>query len=537
MSTQSDVIVVGSGASAVHSVYSIVKAGYRVTMLDVGFEDSGYEALIPSASFVDIRGTDSMQHRYFLGDQFEGIPLGKVGTGPQITPPRQYVIRRMEALTPFESSGFNHFESLALGGLGGAWGAVCHPYLDHELSKCSIPTKDFQLHYETVAKRIGISGSSNDLESFYGKLDGLQPPLEIDSNAELIFSRYRQRSKKFNHAGIYMGRPLMAVITQPLKGRLPHLYHDMDFWSNKGRSVYRPDITVRELQRYGNFTYNRSFFVERFSEEKSNKVKLYAKSIKNEKYEVFETRRLILAAGALGTTRIVLRSLDKYDVPVPFTCNRHTYIPCINFRAFGKHQKERRHSLAQLVMIYDPTGDSKSLVLSQLYSYGSLLLFRLLKDSSFPCRESLRILRSLASSLVILVIQHEDEICSGKYCVLCRRSDRDGDYLEIIYKPPAETLLQQKANEKAIAHQIRKLGCWPIKMVHPGHGSSIHYASQFPMTPTSKPLTTKLSGLLRSTKMVYIADSSSFAYLPAKGLTFTLMANANRIGENILKEL
>ena len=112
---------------------------------------------------------------------------------------------------------------------------------------------------------------------------------------------------------------------------------------------------------------------------------------------------------------------------------------------------------------------------------------------------------------------------------MCRRSDRDGDYLEIIYKPSAETLLQQKANEKAIAHQIRKLGCWPIKMVHPGHGSSIHYASQFPMTPTSKPLTTKLSGLLRSTKMVYIADSSAFAYLPAKGLTFTLMANANRI--------
>ena len=94
MSTQSDVIVVGSGASAVHSVYSIVNAGYRVTMLDVGFEDTGYEALIPSASFADIRRTDSMQHRYFLGDKFEGIPLGKVGTGPQITPPRQYVIRR-----------------------------------------------------------------------------------------------------------------------------------------------------------------------------------------------------------------------------------------------------------------------------------------------------------------------------------------------------------------------------------------------------------------------------------------------------------
>jgi len=57
------------------------------------------------------------------------------------------------------------------------------------------------------------------------------------------------------------------------------------------------------------------------------------------------------------------------------------------------------------------------------------------------------------------------------------------------------------------------------------------------MTHEGRPLTTKLSGLLRATKMVYIADGSTFAYLPAKGLTLTLMANANRIGENILKEL
>ena len=48
MVVRSDVIVIGSGASAVHSVYSIVKEGYRVVMIDVGNEDTTYEQVIPN---------------------------------------------------------------------------------------------------------------------------------------------------------------------------------------------------------------------------------------------------------------------------------------------------------------------------------------------------------------------------------------------------------------------------------------------------------------------------------------------------------
>ena len=72
----SDVIVVGSGASGVHAAYPLVAAGRTVTMLDVGREDDVYDRLIPEATFAEIRRTDRQQHRYFLGDRFEGVPLG-----------------------------------------------------------------------------------------------------------------------------------------------------------------------------------------------------------------------------------------------------------------------------------------------------------------------------------------------------------------------------------------------------------------------------------------------------------------------------
>ena len=57
------------------------------------------------------------------------------------------------------------------------------------------------------------------------------------------------------------------------------------------------------------------------------------------------------------------------------------------------------------------------------------------------------------------------------------------------------------------------------------------------MTSDDRPLTTEPSGRLRGTHGVFVADGAALAYLPAKGLTLTLMANANRIGHRVLEDL
>ena len=75
------VIVVGSGASGVNAAAALVEAGVRVTLIDFGNEDRTYAPLIPEGTFEEIRRTDPNQHRYFLGDEFEGITLGAVRVG------------------------------------------------------------------------------------------------------------------------------------------------------------------------------------------------------------------------------------------------------------------------------------------------------------------------------------------------------------------------------------------------------------------------------------------------------------------------
>jgi choline dehydrogenase-like flavoprotein len=529
----SDVIVVGSGASGVHAAYPLVTAGRSVTMLDVGYEDDVYEHLIPDAPFAEIRRTDPSQHRYFLGDRFEGVPLGPIGTKPELTPSRQYALARTEESLPTLSPDFAALHSLALGGLGAVWGAVCFPFSDTELIQCSLPVEEIKAHYDIIAKRIGVSGDNeDDLKPLRSDLPSMQPPSELDGNAEKILRRYEQCRVEFHKAGVYVGRAVMALLTQPLDDRRASPYHDMDYWTNKGESVYRPVSTLRELQKHSAFSYRRPYLVEHFVEAEDGLVHVHAASPDTGRREVFQARKLILAAGAMSTTRIVLRSLKQYNVRVPFTSNPTTYITSLNYAGLGEAPKDRCHSLAQVTMIYDLTGDRKHLVQGQLYSYRSMMLFRLLRGLPLPCRESLRMMRTLAPHFVVMVLQHEDTPSQESYCVL-----RETGVLEVRYQLSPSTIQRQRRAEKVIMKHLRRLRCWPVKVVHTRQGTGAHYASQLPISREDKPLTTEPTGRLRGTNSVYITDGAVLPYLPAKGLTFTLMANADRVGNHILKGL
>ncbi len=66
-------------------------------------------------------------------------------------------------------------------------------------------------------------------------------------------------------------------------------------------------------------------------------------------------------------------------------------------------------------------------------------------------------------------------------------------------------------------------------------GSSVHYAGTIPYNDKNSEFFLNSDGKLNCSKNVYVIDGSGFRYLPAAGLTFTLMANAERIGRHILK--
>src|SRR5262249_48840910 len=140
-----------------------------------------------------------------------------------------------------------------------------------------------------------------------GDLDYWMPPLEINNNCEQIYERYCVKRTELNTSGFFMGKPALAVLTEDRPGRKKYQYDEMDFYSDKNKSAYRPWITADELKKKNNFLYIDKILVTDFTDE-NEMIKANGINTANGERVAFQCKKLILSPGVLGTARIVLRS-------------------------------------------------------------------------------------------------------------------------------------------------------------------------------------------------------------------------------------
>ncbi len=172
-----------------------------------------------------------------------------------------------------------------------------------------------------------------------------------------------------------------------------------------------------------------------------------------------------------------------------------------------------------------------------LFSYLSLLLFKLIKEAPFNFADARILMQFRQSSMVIAGIHHPERSSPDKYIRLVKDDQSPtGDKLLAHYKLSDAEQEFVTGRENKFKWALRQLGLQPIKAVYPGHGASIHYAGTLPFSETEKPFTLSPNGNLWGTKNVFIADGSGFKYLPAKGLTLTLMANAHQVALHAMKQ-
>lgn len=531
-----DFIVVGSGPSGAMAAQTLAEAGADTAMLDVGFSDQYYREKIPDKDFLSVRRSDEEQHIYFLGKNFDGIPLGRMKTGTHITPPRAFVTAGVKTWLPFESDTFNPIESLAYGGLGSAWGLNCFVFSSQEIKEAGLNESVLQSAYRTVAKRIGISATQDDASPYCaGDITNTQPPARLENNLAGIYSAYQKNKVTLNTKGFYAGRTALALLTKNLDDRKGTKYRDMDFWINSGNSAYRPSITIDALKRKNNFTYYDKCLVTKFSEKENEIVITAIRTDTGERAE-FACRTLILAAGTLGTARIIMRSFDYSNDTLPILSNQFCYFPSIHARMLGKSMDDRKISYSGLALFYDKNHDQSDVATILFYTYRSLLMFRLAKELPFNFADGFRLLSWMHPALVIPGVHHPERYSPEKYIRIIKdEKSPTGDRLTAHYRLSNRELADNFEREKKIKRALRQLGCYPLRKTDLGNGSSIHYGGTLPFNNDEKPFTINSSGRLNKTKRVFIADGSGFRFLPSKGPTLTLMANAHSVAQHALK--
>ncbi len=534
--SQREVVVVGAGASSVHFAETALERGWSVTMLDVGHQKP--EAILPDSDLDGLKRDLDDPVSYFLGDDYGSLILPSNEDEFYGFPPsKAYVFEGVDH-TRSRAEGFNPLLSFAAGGLAEAWTGGSYPLNSGELEAWPIDLGDLAPFYDRVAERIGISGRDDDLAQFFPSHAELQSPLDLDEHARALVARYEKKRRVINgKLGCWLGHARLAVLSKELAGRPACDYLGRCLWGCPQNSLYVPSITLEKLRAHPGFTYVPDVVVSHFDVDDGGRVqRVVARSESSGLERSFAVTRLALGAGALASAHILLTSWRRAGGTAPvldgLMDNRQVLMPFVNLGMVARQFEAKSYQYHQLALGLEGATPF-DYVHALVTTLKTALIHPLVQSLPFDLVTSLRTFRDLHAALGLLNINFPDTRRAGNTLTLEDAEDGGAPRLAIRYQPDVSEAARLKRVVRRFRKILRVLGCLaPSKMTHVRPmGSSVHYAGAVPMANDGDELTSTVGGRARAFENLWLIDGLTFPSLPAKNLTFTLMANAVRIAD------
>jgi choline dehydrogenase-like flavoprotein len=521
-----DAIVVGSGPGSTFAAYGL--RGKRVLVLDVGFDAPQREKL--EGNIYELRRNSSDLFSPLIGESFESLhnlhrrPISLKLKSPYMN----FVCRDWSRLSPVVSRTFEGVVSLAKGGLANAWGAGVYRFSDEDLRGFPIAADDLRAHYDTITRHIGVSGANDDLAPYFGHDDALLPPLQLSGLFSDLLDRYKRSRGRFESEGVWLGRPRLAVLTEERNGRPAYQYDNLEFFQAHNPAIYTPAYTIDEMKSSGAIEYLDQRLVVRFREHEG-RVEVHARNLRENKNEVWCARKLCIGAGALNTARMVLESQSDYQTRLPVLDNPMACIPFFSLGRIGAGLPIHDSSLAQLNLIARDA-ESGDTLQGTLYGTTGPLRSDVLFTLPLSFGANLTLLKYVMPAAGLLMLFYPGVESPESYVRLRKSGELEIEFAAAAARP---------VMERRIIKLLRKIGylSHPSLIQRPGMGQGLHYAGTLPMRASPQRYQTNADGLLYGTRHVHIVDGSCFSRLPAKNLTFTIMANALRIGMQLARDL
>jgi hypothetical protein len=250
----------------------------------------------------------------------------------------------------------------------------------------------------------------------------------------------------------------------------------------------------------------------------------------------FAADKFVLAAGTLSSSKIFMDSILKATGRIVrlngLMDNRQILIPFVNLRLVGKSYNPARYQYHQLALGIE-SDQKEEYIHGQITTLKSALVHPIIHNVPFDLRTSTLLFRNVRAGLGVVNLNLHHRRSAENYITVEPDPQTDSTKLVIHY----ETETSEKARIKKAVQTVKKvlwrLGCVvPPGMTHVRPmGSSVHYAGTIPMSSSATPHTASKFCQSHDFSNLYFADGVTFPFLPAKNITFTLMANAVRMAE------
>jgi choline dehydrogenase-like flavoprotein len=519
--------VIGSGPAGVACAHALLQRGARVLLLDAGI------SLEPDRAAL-VADMAARQPSAWAPEQIarlkEGTSATSKGIPLKLLYGSDYPYRGCDEHLATEYQNVALVPSLAVGGLSTVWGAAMLPYVEQDIAGWPIHLADLAEHYAAAAAITGLSAKKDGLAEMFPVFLEKPPALNLSVQARILSERLERNRASLSRSGIRFGQARIAVKAPHAPGGAGCVYCGLCMYGCPYGYIYNSETTIRELQGHPNFAYQPGIIVTEMRETRTSIRIIGYRAANREPFEL-EANRAYLAAGAIPTTRILMRSLSLYDQTVWMKDSQYFLFPLALAKSAGDVTKEALHTLSQLfVEISDPRISAHTVHL-QLYSYNELV-GQAVRRSFGPFARPLEALaRALERRLIIVQgFLHSDD--SAKIAMSLAREANGNERMKLSSEITAESRqIIRRVIRKLLAH-ARQFGAapiWPmLQIAQPGRG--IHSGGTFPMSRQPGALETDTLGRPNGWTRLHAVDSTVLPSIPATTITFSVMANAHRIG-------
>lgn len=517
MSDSFDIIIVGSGPAGVSAAFPLVQAGLKVLMVD-----GGHEANLtpPSSPFLTERFGNEDQWRWMVGEDFYALKQMNAVSPKLRAATHQYVFNDFIAKNNIESENFIAIGSLAKGGLSNAWGCGVACLSEQELADYPFPVIDIMQSYETVTRRIGVSGAhDDDLSGYFGVDSWSQPPIPMDELHQRIFARYLSSKPKLVSLGFRLGRSRVAVLSKGIGERRACDITGNCLWGCHQNAMYTSVDELPSLLQHNNFYYQSGFVVDQINK---NRESVAIEGQYERERKTITAKKILLAAGTLATTKLALHALNFEPTVRLQSCPTAAFLLWIpkmlgtpRKNSFGLGQLSFSLNVSDGISAFGSTFSTVGIPVSEFVRHMPLCKrysIDLLHSLLGSCLVGNMFLPGHLSTTEVSVNTSGELKISGGYsnAVSGLMSDAEARLQKSFWK--VGTLLLPKSFTQGLP------------------GGDIHYSSTLPMCNNPKIGQTNSNGELAGLEGVYIVDGACLSTLTEKSHTLTIMANADRIG-------
>jgi len=516
------VVVIGSGLAAVAAIKTLIEKNVQPLVLDTG------ETLEREIS-LEIDRISQIKKENWSREDIEKITFNPSVRGSGI--PKKllfgssYFYGKSTQVQPVFGRGELPPFSYALGGLSVGWGSAVLPIDDSDLTNWELTGNDLAPFYRKILSDIPYSAVDDELSLNFPLYKKKLCPLKLSSGNRSLLEDLRKSGILKKGERVFGQARLLTNADKLLSQGCQYCGYCMSGCAYG--SIYKAGDEIKSLIDSKKIKYYPGLTVIKL-EEKRSKVVVFYRDKNNKKHKLLADK-VILAAGALNSTRIVLSSQGLYETRVRMKSRAGFVVPMISFK---KRPSEWPNSNTQPGLFLEfKVGnlDGGHWVHTQFSTPNELVFKKLgidFEESGFIAN----IKKRVAEHLVIAFCNMHSDYADDYEFWLEKGGNNKPNILRYsrVKNPIGKSAIQKTLKELSVIG--RKIGIFPISPFLQVNSGAYHVGATMPMNKQPKKhLETDLLGRPFGMENVHVVDSSVFNSLPGTTIGLLIMANAARI--------